>query len=233
MNENLLKIQLACSKRLGFDLSMTEQGSKDWQRSRAGVVTASKAYFLLMGRNTAGRQSYMSELVAQVATGLLPEEISAKPLAWGKYHEDAARDAYSAKTFERIEETAFIYQDQAMRAGISPDGLILGQNKGVELKCPWSSAVWVNFAGFGIIKKEEIAQVQFSLLVTGFKTWSFCKYDPRNINCKKLHVVDMERDEQMIEQMRQGLIEFIEDMDQALQELGLQFGQQWDIENDC
>jgi predicted phage-related endonuclease len=227
MNLQLLNTQLACSRRLGFDLTMVEQGSKEWQRSRAGVITASKAYFLLMGRSTAGRQTYMSELVAQVATGRLPEEISAKPLAWGKDHEEAARGAYSAHTLDRIEETAFIYQDLNMRIGISPDGLILGQDKGLELKCPWASATWINFAGFGMIKKEEIAQVQFSLLVTGFDCWDFAKFDPRNINCKKLHMTTIYRDEVMIEKMRQGVAEFIEDMDQALEELGLEFGQQW------
>lgn len=227
MNNDLIELRDKCSEILGFDLSSVEQGSALWHTSRAGVVTASKAHYLLMGRNTAGRASYLDELVAAVATGLLPDEINAKPLQWGKDNEESARDAYSAATFEAIEEEAFIYQDLNMRAGISPDGLIVGEDKGLELKCPWSSKVWCAFAGRGEIKKEELAQVQFSLMITGFKSWGFAKYDPRNVNCKKLHYVEIFRDEEMISKLSKGLCEFIVDMDEALNKLGLSWGDQW------
>lgn len=227
MNKDLIDLRNKCSEILGFDLSQVEQGSAMWHTSRAGVVTASKAHYLLMGRKTAGRASYMDELIASIATGLIPEEIKAAPLQWGKDHEEDARDAYSAATFEAIEEEAFIYQDTNMRAGISPDGLIAGEDKGLELKCPWSSKVWCAFAGRGEIKKEEIAQIQFSLMITGFKSWGFAKYDPRNVNCKKLHLVEVFRDEDIILRLEKGLGEFIEDMDEALKKLGLSWGDQW------
>ena len=215
------------SETLGFDLSKVEQGSSEWHRSRAGVVSASKAYYLLMKSGTKGRQTYLNELVAAICTGLLPDEITAKPLQWGKDNEQDAQDAYSAKTFETVYGIGFIYQDGSMRAGCSPDGLIVGQEKGLELKCPWSTAVWVAFAAFGEIKKEEIIQCQFSMMITGYKSWGFSKFDPRNVNCKKLHVVEIERDEKMIEQLRDGLDLFIKDMDVMLKNLGLEFGQQW------
>lgn len=277
MNSKLIELRNKCSDILGFDLSTVEQGSKLWHLSRSGVVSASKAYILLMedalapfpnnieikqikrgvnevtheGETFTGTKAdctlwvrerlpkiksdtkltYMDELVAQIATGLIPDEISAKPLQWGKDHEEEARDAYSAATFEAIEEEAFIYQDERMRAGISPDGLIVGEDKGLELKCPWSSKVWCAFAGRGEIKKEEIAQVQFSLFITGFKSWGFAKFDPRNVNCKKLHYVEIFRDEEMIAKLEKGLNEFIEDMDKALNKLGLAFGDQWATKN--
>ena len=277
MNSELTKRREQCSEILGFDLADVQQGSEKWFISRAGVVTASKAYILLMedalapfpkdlkieqikrgvnsvwlnGENYQGTKAdcilwvreklpriksdtklaYLDELVGQIATGLIPEEIKAKPLQWGKDHEGDARDAYSAATFESVEEEAFIYQDASMRAGISPDGLNTSEDKGLELKCPWSSKVWCAFAGRGEIKKEEVAQVQFSLMITGFKSWGFAKYDPRNVNCKKLHHVLIERDEDMIAKMRKGLAEFIEDMDEALNNLGLKWGDQWAVKN--
>ena len=277
MNNQLIELRQKCSEILGFDLSKVEQGYEQWHISRSGVVTASKAYILLMDdalspfpsnleikvikrgvnevelngevyqgtkadctawvRNklpkikSDTKLSYLDELVGQIATGLIPEEIKAKPLQWGKDHEEDARDAYSAATFEAVEEEAFIYQDTKMRAGISPDGLIVGEDKGLELKCPWLSKVWCAFAGRGEIKKEEIAQVQFSLMITGFKSWGFAKYDPRNVNCKKLHLVEIFRDEVMIAKLEKGLAEFIEDMDEALNKLGLSFGDQWALKN--
>jgi len=169
----------------------------------------------------------MDELIASIATGKVKEEITAAQLQWGKDYEQEAQDAYSAFTFETVNNHGFIYMDDSMRAGISPDGMIEGQEKGLELKCPYSSGVWAAFAGRGYIKKEEIVQVQFSLLATDYKSWSFAKFDPRNINCKKLHVVEIQRDEEMIDKLRTGLAEFIEDMDKALEVLGLNFGDQW------
>ena len=271
---NFIEEQQLHSETLGFDLSKIEQGTDQWHRSKAGVVSASNAYILLMkgsvapfpkdieiisgdkrGVNSvsfegevftgtkqactdfvrnrlpiipsATRQTYMSQLVASVATGLLPDEIKARPLQWGKDHEQEANDAYSAATFETIDSIAFIYQDKTMRAGCSPDGLISGEEKGLELKCPWSSAVWVDFAHNGYIKPEEIIQCQFSMMITDFKEWGFAKFDPRNVNCKKLHHVIIERDEKVIAELREGLASFIKDMDIMLDNLGMSFGMQW------
>ena len=224
---NFNKENLLHSETLGFDLSLLEQGTDNWHRSRAGVISASKAHYLLMGRKTAGRQTYMNELVASIATGLLPEEVKAKPLQWGKDHEEAACGAYSAATFETIESIGFIYRDKSMRAGCSPDGLIEGKPKGLELKAPWSSSIFCAFAGHGEIKKEEVAQVDFSMWVTDYESWGFAKYDPRNVNCKKLHFVEVDRDDSKMDRIENGYNEFIEDMDLMLENMGLEFGMQW------
>ena len=216
------------SETLGFDLGVLDQGTENWHKARAGVVTASKASLLLMGRKTQGRWSYIDELVASIATGQVKEEVTAKPLQWGKDYEQDAQDAYSAATFENVINHGFIYMDDSMRAGLSPDGIIEGQSKGLELKCPYSSAVWASFAGREFIKKEEIAQVQFSLMATDFDKWAFAKFDPRNVYCKKLHYVEIGRDEKMISDLRSGLDSLIEDMDSSLKKLGLNFGSQWE-----
>lgn len=270
---NFVEEQKFHSEVLGFELSEVQQGTPQWHRSRAGVVTASKASILLIKDSRApfpddieiikngkvntvvfeGEEfistrksdctewvrnqlpkiksemkiTYINELVAAVATELLTEEIKAKPLAWGKEHEEEARQAYSGQTFEIIDDIGFIYQNDSMRAGISPDGLVRGKSKGLELKCPWSSSIFIDFASRGNIKKEEIVQCQFSMLVTGFDSWGFAKYDPRMKNCKKLHFIEIERDEEMIADLRIGLEELLDDMDEALAVMGLEFGQQW------
>jgi hypothetical protein len=261
------------SETLGFDLSTLEQGTSNWHKSRAGVITASKAYILLMedkiapfpdeveikaiskgvnsvtfeGEEFTGTKSactsfvrgklpriksdtkmaYMDELIASIATGLIPDEIKAKPLQWGKDNEEAARDAYSARTFETIEEQGFIYKDATMRCGASPDGLITGKPKGLELKAPYNSGVFIAFAARDVIKQPEIIQCQYSMWVTGYDSWGFAKFDPRNINCKKLHIVDVVRDEVMIKKLEDGARSFISEMDEALKKLGMSFGMQW------
>ena len=225
---DIIEMEEKASKILGFNLSEVEQGTKQWHISRAGVITASRSSMLLMKRDSLGRMSYLDELVASVATATVKDEIKAYALQWGKDHEDDARDAYSARTFETVIEIPFIYKDESMRAGCSPDGLILGENKGLELKCPFSSSVYVSFAGRGYIKKEEVAQVQFTLWVTGAESWAFAKYDPRMVNCKKLHNVIVERDEAAIKKLEDGYLMMVEDMDKSLNNLGMKYGQQWD-----
>jgi len=262
------------SETLGFDLSTLEQGTGNWHKARAGVITASKAYILLMDDKVAPfpsgveikviskgvnqvvfggevftgtkaactsfvrgklspiksdtKMTYMDELMASIATGLITDEIKAKPLQWGKDHEEAARDAYSARTFETIEEQGFIYKDPSMRCGASPDGLIFGKPKGLELKAPYNSGVFMAFAGRDVIKPQEIIQCQYSMWVTGYDSWGFAKYDPRNVNCKKLHVVEIKRDEVMIKKLEEGAKSFIDEMDIALEKLGMSFGMQWE-----
>lgn len=225
---NFIEEQKFHNEVLGFNLSEVEQGCDNWHRSKCGVISASKAYFLLMGRKTQGRQTYMDELVGSIATGKIPEEIKAKPLQWGKDNEEAAGGAYSAATFEVLESVSFIYMDDSMRAGCSPDSLVIGKSKGLELKSPWSPGVFAAFAGREQIKKEEIIQCQFSMMVTDYEEWGFAKFDPRNINCRKLHYVTLARDEEMIEKLRQGYVDFVEDMDEMLSNLNMGYGVQWE-----
>ncbi|MFT6347124.1 MAG: hypothetical protein ACJAYB_000105 [Psychromonas sp.] len=261
------------AETLGIDPNqIIDQGTAEWHRSRAGVITASKGYVLLMkgrlapfpddvkiekigksnfvtfgGKDFDGtkaqcvqwvreqlpiissetRASYMNELIGQIATGLIPDEIKAKQLEHGKFWEPDARAAYSAKRFQTVEEIAFIYNNNSMRAGCSPDGIIKGLPEGLELKCPYSSSVFIDFAGRGKIKPEEIVQCQFSMWVTGFERWNFAKFDPRNKNCKKLHCVTLVRDEKMIAEIQAGYDSFVIEMDHLLESMGMSFGMQW------
>lgn len=208
----------------GFDPLSVEQGSRDWFRMRSGVVTASKAENMLAKKGTAKRDGYMSELVAQIATGQLPEEISAKALQWGKDNEQAAHDAYSASTFELVGTIPFIYKDDSKRFGCSPDGLCA--NHGLELKSPWSTRTYIEFICADKIKPEYVKQCQYSMWVTGLERWDFANFDPRMIK-NKLHYVTIERDEKMMKQFDEVSQEFIQDMDKMLNKLGLVYGSQF------
>jgi len=174
------------------------------------------------------RQGYMAELVGQIVTGLLPEEMSFKQCEWGKEHEDSARALFELKLNVDVEVPAFIYKDESKRCGISPDGLITGQKIGLELKCPFTTKVFVEFATCDKIKKEYIEQCQFSMWVTGYDAWYFANYDPR-IKTKNLHYVLIERDELYMEKYDNALKNFAKDMDLMLNKLNMKFGQQWHV----
>ena len=211
----------------GFDPLLVEQGSRDWFRMRSGVITASKAENLLAKKGTAKRDGYMAELVAQIATGLLPDEVSAKALQWGKDNEQDAQDAYSAATFEIVSTIPFIYKDESKRFGCSPDGMCA--NHGLELKSPWATRTYIEFICGDKIKPEYMKQCQYSMWVSGFERWDFANFDPRMIK-NKLHYVSIERDEKMMTQFDELGAEFISDMDKMLNKLGLVYGSQFKVE---
>lgn len=253
-------------------IDQIEQGTPDWHRARAGVITASRAsefsseaklapmpndvpyskegkehvyiydYVEYRATNKAEvvasirellppvygdmRQGYMAELVAQIATGLIPEQMSFKQCEWGHDHEDQARAFFELEHGVDVTVPAFIYRDKEKRFGISPDGLITGTKIGLELKCPFTSKVFVEFATCDKIKKEYIEQCQYSMWVTGYEGWYFANYDPR-ITTKKLHWVLIKRDQAFMDKYDEAEKNFIRDMDSMLGKLDLKFGQQW------
>ena len=77
------------SARLGFDVSAISQGSDEWKKCRLACITASRVGDILTEPRTkadkeAGllsgmAESYMMDLIAEVCTGAIPDEIPARP----------------------------------------------------------------------------------------------------------------------------------------------------------
>lgn len=177
--------------RLGFDPRNVEQRTEAWFKMRLGVITASKAKDFLAGDNTDTYKNYIAEKAAETLTGELPEEISAKPLEWGKEHESAALAAFSFITGLTVEQVPFIYKDITGAFGCSPDG-VCSDGAGLELKCPWSSREYIKFVRDNMPKPEEVKQVQFCMWVSGADKWHVAKYDPR-FKVKQLHSITLSR----------------------------------------
>jgi hypothetical protein len=87
------KILQAFENRFGLTIRGAVQGSPSWHQGRLGVVTASNASKAVSGAKTDTRLNYLCGLIADVATGVIEEEVNFKQMAWGKEHEDAARSA--------------------------------------------------------------------------------------------------------------------------------------------
>jgi len=202
-----------------------EQGSDEWRFMRLGVASASKAKEFLSGRDTATYQTYLCEKVAEIATGMLSEQINSKALSWGKDNEDTARAAYEFETGHIIKQIPFIYRDESKYFGCSPDG-ITDDAHGLELKCPFSSTVFVQFKCNDKIKKEYELQCQFSMWVSGRESWDFANYDPR-MRSNPLHFVTIERDNKIMEQFDRRADEWIADMSRMLSMLGVSYGDQF------
>lgn len=220
--ERLAKLQSV----FGFNAAEVQQGSTDWLMLKLGVLSASNADKVVAKRDSATRATYMASLISQVCSCVIPEEMNFKAMEHGKLYEPAARDALSvALGFVNIQEIAFMFSDESLRVGVSPDGLL--DNTIIEIKCPHNGENFIKFAAFETNKKDWAWQAQFQLFAGKADEHIFCQYDPRMVLCNNLHYVKTERDEAMQKTLADAIPQFIADMDQALNKLGVTFGDHW------
>ena len=209
---------------LGLDCSDVEQGTEDWHRMRLGLITASKAVNILSIGQT--HQTYMMQLIAEICAGMREPDFSNAATEWGNMHEPLARANYEFLTDDAVFLTGFIYGDD-MRTGCSPDGITAG-NRGLEIKCPYTSKVHIDFLVNGAVKKEYQAQMQFSMWVAGVDQWDFCSFDPR-MRRENLRVHTFDRSDKWMADFDDAVPMFCREMDQKLAQIGFTFGEQWQI----
>jgi len=90
----------------------------------------------------------------------------------GQILEAEARRTYIFETGEQLQTVGFITSDDGV-LGCSPDGLM--PDHGAEIKCP-QAKTHTSYLLDGILPTEYGPQVQFSMYVTGFKTWRFMSH---------------------------------------------------------
>ena len=212
--------------RLGFDPARISQGEPEWHIMRAGVLSASNADKIVAKVGTQGRETYMASLISQICTCTLPDELPFKQLEHGKIYEPAARDALSvALGFIDIKELPFIYKDDSLRVGISPDGV--SDNTVFEIKSPYNGENFFKFACFDSNKSSWRWQAQFQIYATQAERHIFAMYDPRAVLCNNLHFVETELNEADQKTIDDAVQQFVFDLDKALARMGVEFGQHW------
>lgn len=211
--------------KFGVDIIKAEQGSLAWLQTRLGVITASEVHKAVAKLGTETRNTYMCQLVSEVATGFV-EEINSKYLDWGKMHEAAARASYEFQNDCEIENVGFIFKDDTFREGASLDGFIKGLNKIIEIKCPYNPTNYIKFVVEDKIKAEYMWQYQFQMRVTGADVADFAQFDPR-MNVTPFKAITVERDPEYQKKFDEMIPQFISDMDTMLEMVGISFGQQW------
>lgn len=210
----------------GFNPASVEQGSVEWHVLKLGVLSASKADKIVAGVKTDGRATYMAELISQILNCTPPENSQFKQTEWGHLYEPVARDALSAQLgFVDIKEIPFIYKDESMRVGVSPDGIF--DNVICEIKSPYDGTHHVKHMSFDVTKSEWEWQRQFQLYGTDAEEHIFCTYDPRVVLGNNLHFTRTEKDDKRQKTLKDAVPQFIADLDKALKSIGVEFAQHW------
>jgi YqaJ-like viral recombinase domain len=157
-----------------------EQGTLEWTKLHFGIPTASGLDNLLTPefelRKGETPKTYLYKKVAEKLQGrpLIDLSASSFMLEQGMIVESEARPWYALEYDKHVRQVGFITTDDG-RFGCSPDGLIEGEDCGLEIKSP-AAHTHVKYLVNGVLPKEYTAQVLGSMFATGFKKWVFVSY---------------------------------------------------------
>lgn len=176
-----------------------KQGSIEWHEMKLGKFSASQVHKLMGGTKiTQGGHTYILEKVTELLTGLWDEKV-APALEWGNSLEPFARDHYCKVFKVEIHTPAWRKIDD--HSGVSPDGIIMGRKKGIEIKCPFNSInhtanlILKDQAEFKKLHKNYYWQIQMQMLAYDYDVWDFVSYDPRFEGLNRMFVLEIKRDE--------------------------------------
>jgi hypothetical protein len=206
-------------------VSDLEQGSPEWFAARAGRATASCFSDVMAKGQGKTRASYLRRVIAERLTGKVAETFKNRDTDRGQEQEPMACLSYEGETDELLQRVGFIQHDTLM-AGCSPDRLVVGKRKGVEVKCVLPH-VQVETILSGAYPSEHKPQVQGSMWITGFEEWDFCSYSPDMPKHRRLYVYTVKRDEAYIKTLEAEVVRFLAEVDRLVDYL---LGKEQDIE---
>lgn len=196
-----------------------EQRSVDWFNVRLGKFTASGIHNI-MGNQGLGEtgKTYCFEKAIELVFGKDSEDnftsfdiqrgVELEPMAFRKFKETKQED------FIDVEETSFFPYKEI--GGASPDGLV-GNDAILEIKCPRSKKFF-NIIASGNIDKEYISQMQMQMLCSNSRRCYLFNYIIFN-GVEMWHEIIVERDEVMIELIKQRIDEAVIIRDEYVNQL--------------
>lgn len=159
-----------------------EQPSMEWFQARKGIPTASNFHRIMTAKTmklSAQTDDYIYELIGEQLSTMLPENVESfttRAMRWGVETEAEARRHYAMVTDSEVDRVGFCLSDDG-RIGGSPDGIIRGKKRGLELKCvmPKTQA---RYLAEGVLPDDHKGQVHGSLIYSKFEEWDFYSYCP-------------------------------------------------------
>jgi len=192
------------------------QGSELWHKMRVGNPGASSFDNVITstGKISTSRERYLYQLAGELMVGFKEETFKSSAMERGTELEPKSRQLFQIYTGLQVEEVCMIYPNELRQMHASPDGLIVGENKGLELKNPLL-ATHVEYLAKGVLPTKYKTQVQGSMMVSGCSSWYFMSSFP---GLKPL-IIEVERDERLIALMQSAMEEFIFDLNELVKKL--------------
>ena len=197
-----------------------EQGTDEWKMARLGHVSASNLDAVMAKVKTGEaktRLDYKIRVATEQITNAIQDSYSNQYMEWGIEQEPFARMAYEARTESFVEKTGFWKHPDIKWFGCSPDGLV-GDDGLIEIKCP-KSTTHVKYLLDNQLPDDYYWQVHGQMLVTGRKWVDFISFDPRMPEHKQLFIIRVNRDEEVMAQLKVAVIGFLGEVDEMIQRI--------------
>lgn len=194
-----------------------DQGSEEWLKLRLGVATASNFDKIITptGKESTQFEKYALELATQTLVSEPDSTFKNEAMQRGNALEPLARQLYQETTLNFVDEIT-MFKSDCGNFGYSPDGLI-GEDGLLEIKCPLATT-HLKYLIDNKLPSEYIPQVQGGLLVSGRKWCDFVSYHP-NFKERNMLIIRVERDEEFIAKLKDGIEKTIKLRDQILAKL--------------
>jgi len=192
-----------------------EQRSEQWFTEKLGKPSASCFDRIITAKGAASKQSdgYMYELAGQRITGKHEDGYTNTFMQRGIDLEDEARDLFELVTGLNVTQVGLVCEDSE-RYLCSPDGLIMDQSAGLEIKSPIMKT-HVEYLIKDQLPATYFHQAQGSMLVTGFSYWYFMSYYP----AMPVFIKIIDRDAQFCVALSKALDAFCDDLDALTEKL--------------
>ena len=198
-----------------------EQCSPEWFAIKLGKVSASKiADVMSKGKSnaeSAGVRNYRAALVCERLTNTREETFINGAMARGTELEPLARLCYEFINGVTVEQVAFVDHPTIPMAGASPDGCINDDGL-LEIKCP-NTATHIEYLLGNVPPSQYAPQMQWQMACTGRSWCDFVSYDNRLPEDFQLFIVRLNRDDAMIAEMEQAVINFNQSVDKMIADL--------------
>lgn len=189
-----------------------EQRSTAWRALRLGRPTASQFDRIITPAGKPSREAkrYMAELIHEriFVQPWLRVTKTTKAMEDGIEREPWARKQFQLETGLEVVEIGFVTPDHG-RFGCSPDGLVLGRDEIVEIKCP-TGPVHIQYLIYGP-EEAYYAQVQGALLIGN---WDRCHFYSYHEEMAAKHA-SIGRDPGFISALNMLLLKFCDELDVA------------------
>ena len=195
--------------------SQHEQGSYEWLVDRIGYTSSSNIAKIMAKGSGATRANYMARMICEVLTGVPVQTFKSSAMNAGNEREPLSRALYERITGNVVGEVGFHFIESEHH-GSSSVGLVNDDGL-VEIKNV-IPAEQIRLLTTGKIKPEYIKQIQDQMYVyerdwCDFVQTSFGDEELGTLPAQhRIKIIRVERDEQMIAEIRREVAKFHDDM---------------------
>jgi len=196
------------------------QGSPEWRQARAGSLGASQVSDALAtirtGKWAGSRDTIMGTLISERLTGSPVDTYTNTAMQWGLDTEPEARIAYEFEFDVTVQEVGIVRHPNILHTHASPDGVI-GEGL-IEIKAPNTATHIATLLGKNLALKY-LTQMQWQMACTGAVWCDFVSFDPRMPDEMRMFVQRIQRDEETIKHLEDGVALFLDELEKKLENL--------------